>query len=127
MVAVTLATARLAKPDIVISTSPQFFNGLAGWFVSRLKRVPWSVEIRDLWPESIVTVGGSKNPLIIRALQRLELFAYRRAEVIVPVSRGDVVLATVNPGMQALLKPARCARPVRGSDRACRRSMVRGF
>lgn len=86
MVAVILATPRLPKPDIVISTSPQFFNGLAGWFVSRLKRVPWALEIRDLWPESIVTVGAIKNPQIIRALERLELFAYRKAEVIVPVT-----------------------------------------
>lgn len=86
MVAAVLATPRFPKPDIVISTSPQFFNGFAGWFVSRLKRVPWALEIRDLWPESIVTVGAIKNPLIIRALERLELFAYRKAEVIVPVT-----------------------------------------
>ncbi|MGB5834768.1 MAG: glycosyltransferase family 4 protein, partial [Thiohalocapsa sp.] len=86
MVAAILATPRLPKPDIVISTSPQFFNGLAGWFVSRLKRVPWALEIRDLWPESIVTVGAIKNPLIIRALERLELFAYRKAAVIIPVT-----------------------------------------
>jgi len=86
MIAAILATPRLSTPDIVISTSPQFFNGLAGWLVSRLKRVPWALEIRDLWPESIVTVGAIKNPLIIRALERLELFAYRKAAVIVPVT-----------------------------------------
>ncbi|WP_295883587.1 glycosyltransferase family 4 protein [uncultured Thiohalocapsa sp.] len=86
MFAAIVATPRLPKPDIVISTSPQFFNGLAGWFVSRLKRVPWALEIRDLWPESIVTVGAIKNPLIIRALERLELFAYHNADVIVPVT-----------------------------------------
>ena len=47
--------------DVVLSTSPQFFNGLAGYLVSRLKRAPWILEIRDLWPESIVAVGAITN------------------------------------------------------------------
>lgn len=86
MVAVILAIPRLPRPDIVISTSPQFFNGLAGYFVSRLKRVPWILEIRDLWPESIVALGAIGNPMIIRWLEGLEMFAYRRANRIVPVT-----------------------------------------
>lgn len=76
----------LPKADIVVSTSPQFFNGLAGYFVSRLKRCPWLLEIRDLWPESIVAVGAIKNRYIIRALEAIERFVYRRADHIVPVT-----------------------------------------
>ncbi len=76
----------LPRVDVVVSTSPQFFNGLAGYFVSRLKRIPWILEIRDLWPESILVVGAIKNRLIIRMLERLELFAYRKADRIVPVT-----------------------------------------
>lgn len=86
MVTAILAIPRLPRPDVVISTSPQFFNGLAGYFVSRFKRVPWVLEIRDLWPESIVAVGAIKNAWIIRLLERLELFAYRKAEAIVCVT-----------------------------------------
>ena len=76
----------LGKADVVISTSPQFFNGLAGYGVSRLKRCPWVLEIRDLWPESILAVGAIKNPTIIKALEWLESFAYRTADHIVPVT-----------------------------------------
>ncbi|MFT3931316.1 MAG: glycosyltransferase family 4 protein [Spongiibacteraceae bacterium] len=76
----------LPKADIVISTSPQFFNGLAGYFVSRIKRCRWVLEIRDLWPESILAVGAIKNPLIIRALEGIERFVYRKADHIVPVT-----------------------------------------
>ena len=43
MVAAILATPRLPTREFVISTWPQFFDGLAGWFVSRLKRVPWAL------------------------------------------------------------------------------------
>ncbi len=76
----------IGKADVVISTSPQFFNGLAGYFVSRIKRAPWVLEIRDLWPESILTVGAIKNKTIIKILEYLEMFAYRKADLIVPVT-----------------------------------------
>ena len=58
MIAAVVAAPFLSKSDVLISTSPQFFNGLAGYFVSRMKRIPWVLEIRDLWPESILAVGA---------------------------------------------------------------------
>lgn len=86
MAAVTLAVPWLPKADVVVSTSPQFFNGLAGYAVSRLKRRPWVLEIRDLWPESILAVGAIRNRAFIRLLEWLEAFAYRKADRIVPVT-----------------------------------------
>lgn len=77
----------LAKTDVVVSTSPQFFNGLAGYFVSRIKRAPWLLEIRDLWPESILAVGAIKNRHLIAALEAIERFVYRKADHIVPVTK----------------------------------------
>lgn len=76
----------LPKADIVLSTSPQFFNGLAGYFVSKMRRIPWVLEIRDLWPESIVAVGAIKSQAVIKMLERIERFAYRNADHIVPVT-----------------------------------------
>lgn len=86
MAAAIVAAPFIQKADIVISTSPQFFNGLAGYVVSRMKRAPWVLEIRDLWPESILAVGAIKNRFIIHLLEWLELFAYRQADRIVPVT-----------------------------------------
>ncbi|MDO6461360.1 glycosyltransferase family 4 protein [Granulosicoccaceae sp. 1_MG-2023] len=74
------------RADVVISTSPQFFNGLAGYAYKLLKRTPWVLEIRDLWPESILAVGAIKNKKIIGLLEWLERFAYRKADHIVPVT-----------------------------------------
>jgi glycosyltransferase involved in cell wall biosynthesis len=82
----TVVAPFLPRTDIVVSTSPQFFCGLAGYLVSRIKRVPWVLEIRDLWPESIVAVGAMKKSAVIRFLERLESFAYRRADHIVSVT-----------------------------------------
>ena len=76
----------LPRADVVVSTSPQFFCGLAGYFVSRLKRAPWVLEIRDLWPESIVSVGAMSASPATRFLEWLEGFAYRRADRIVSVT-----------------------------------------
>ena len=86
MISVVVAAPLLPAADIVLSTSPQFFNGIAGYFVSRMKRAPWILEVRDLWPESILVVGAIKNRWIIRVLEYLEMFAYRKADAIVPVT-----------------------------------------
>lgn len=86
MFACIVATPKLPKADVVVTTSPQFFNGLAGYFVGKLLRIPWVLEIRDLWPESILAVGAIRNRTIIRLLEGLESFAYRKAQHIVAVT-----------------------------------------
>ncbi len=87
------ATATLAglggpRPDLVIATSPQFFCGWAGVFVSRLRRVPFVLEIRDLWPESIAAVGAMRSSWLLRGLGWLERRMYAAATRIVTVGRG---------------------------------------
>lgn len=86
MIMTIVAAPFLPRCEVVVTTSPQFFNGLAGYFVSRMKRAPWVLEIRDLWPESILAVGAITKPRIIRLLESLEDFAYRKADAIVSVT-----------------------------------------
>lgn len=81
-----LVTPFLSKADVVVSTTPQFFNGLAGYFVSKIKRAKWVLEVRDLWPESIVAVGAIKNKTVIALLESIEKFIYRKADKVVPVT-----------------------------------------
>jgi glycosyltransferase involved in cell wall biosynthesis len=81
---------RLARPDIIVSSSPQMLTALSGYLISRLKRVPWVLEIRDLWPASIVAVGALKRGPVVRGLEALERFAYRNADHIVSVTRSFV-------------------------------------
>ena len=86
MVSVVFAIPFLPKSDIVVSTSPQFFCGLAGYFVKLFKRIPWILEIRDLWPESIIAVGAISNKTIVRTLEYIEKKAYQKANHIVVVT-----------------------------------------
>ena len=86
MLTAALAMPRLPRPDIIVSTSPQFFCGLTGLLAKGVWWRPWVLEVRDLWPESIVTVGAMRRGLVVRVLEGLERFAYRRADKIVSVT-----------------------------------------
>jgi glycosyltransferase involved in cell wall biosynthesis len=74
------------RPDIIVATSPQFFAALGAWLLAALRRKPFVFELRDLWPASIVAVGAMRDSWIIRRLEQLELFLYRRASRIVSVT-----------------------------------------
>jgi glycosyltransferase involved in cell wall biosynthesis len=87
MLTAILASFRAGRPDVVVATSPQFFCGLAGWAVARLKRRPFVLEVRDLWPDSIVQLGQLRQPLLIRLLEGLETRLYRAARGIVVNTR----------------------------------------
>jgi glycosyltransferase involved in cell wall biosynthesis len=74
------------KTDLIIATSPQFFTALAGRTLSFWKRTPWVMEVRDLWPESIKTVGAMKDNLLIRHFEWQEKRCYRSAKEIIVVT-----------------------------------------
>lgn len=87
------------RPNLIIATSPQFFCGWAGTIASWLKWCPFILEIRDIWPESIVTVGAlEKTSLLVRVLEVLEKWMYRSANHIVTVGNGyrDNILSKVD-------------------------------
>jgi len=88
MFTATLAALTVRKPDLVIATSPQFFCGWAGVWVSILRRIPFILEVRDLWPESIVAVGAMRAGAWLRFLEWLELRMYASARRIVTVGAG---------------------------------------
>jgi glycosyltransferase involved in cell wall biosynthesis len=86
MVTATLAALFVRGVDVVAGTSPQFFTVCAAYVVSRLKRIPFVFELRDLWPESIKAVGAMQDSAAMRLLEKLEMFLYRKAARIVSVT-----------------------------------------
>ena len=75
------------KTDIIVATSPQFFTAISGRILSFFKNKPWVMEVRDLWPDSIVAVGSiNKHSLIYKFLKYLEHQLYQSAFKIVVVS-----------------------------------------
>jgi glycosyltransferase involved in cell wall biosynthesis len=74
------------RSDLVVGTSPQFFCAVSGYLLSVLRRVPFVFEVRDIWPLSAIELGALKNPLLIKVLEAMESFLYRRAALIVIVA-----------------------------------------
>ena len=74
------------KFDIIIATSPQFFTTWTGWALSKCKRKPWIFELRDIWPESLRTVGAIKHEKLINFLEKIELGLYRSSNKVIAVT-----------------------------------------
>jgi glycosyltransferase involved in cell wall biosynthesis len=87
MFSAVLFSLFVRKPDVILATSPQFFCGWAGAIAGRLRRIPFILEIRDIWPDSIAAVGALRNKGILRVLESLELRMYAAARHIVTVGK----------------------------------------
>jgi glycosyltransferase involved in cell wall biosynthesis len=76
------------RPDVLIVSSPNFFSVISTYVMSRIRRVPYIFEVRDLWPGIFIELGVLKNRYLIRFLEIIELFLYRHAAAVVPVTKG---------------------------------------
>ena len=65
--------------DLVMGTTPPIFQAVSAWFVAWMRRKPFLLEVRDLWPEFGVSMGVLKNPVVIALARWLEMFLYARA------------------------------------------------
>jgi len=75
--------------DLIFGSSPQPLAALSGLLAARVRRVPFILELRDLWPESMLSAGKLREGgLAHRALARLERHLVRSADQIVCVTGG---------------------------------------
>lgn len=73
---------RLEKPTVIWVTSPPLTTAVAGRIISRFRRVPYILDVRDLWPDSVVELDAMKNSFFIRILEALERWVYQGASSI---------------------------------------------
>lgn len=100
-----LAGLKVRKVDLVWGTTPPIFQGVTAWLLARLKRIPFLLEVRDLWPAFAVEVGVLKQPLIIRASEFLESFLYRHADRMIVNSPGFIEHVRARGGEDIKLVP----------------------
>lgn len=81
--------SHLPKPDVVWGSSPHLFGALAAERVASRLRVPFVLEVRDLWPQSLIELGNvsAKNPIALGLLV-IERYLYRRANQIISLLQG---------------------------------------
>ncbi len=81
--------ALLGKPDVVIGSSPHPFAALAAERLATRFRVPFVLEVRDLWPQTLIDLGGfsPRHPFIL-LLESIERYLYRKASRIITLLPG---------------------------------------
>lgn len=81
--------ADLPKPDVIVASSPHPFAAFGALLLSRRLKVPFVMEIRDVWPASITTAGrfNDRHPLIV-LLSWMERELYKGARQIVTLLPG---------------------------------------
>jgi glycosyltransferase involved in cell wall biosynthesis len=78
--------ANLFTPaDIVVTVTPPLESAFCGWLLAKVKRVPFVLDLEDLWPDSIITMGFQNKP-VIAWLRFLERFLYRHSDHIMAVA-----------------------------------------
>ncbi len=74
---------KLGKPDIIIGSSVHLFAVYAAYRLSQKYDTPFIMEVRDIWPQTLIDMGISKwHPFII-GLGWLEKFLYKKADKII--------------------------------------------
>lgn len=94
------------RPDIVVSYSPPLPLGMSAWLLSRLWRVPWVLQLEDLYPDAAVATGHLKNRTAIALFSAVERFQYQRAthiSLIAESFRRNLLAKGVPPARMTLI------------------------
>lgn len=94
----TIAGAMLRRPDVIFASSPPLPVAAAAATVAARHRVPWVMDVRDLWPSIAIALGELKGDRSVRAAEWLERALYRDATAITVVTRPFVDAVTAVSG-----------------------------
>lgn len=100
MIMAVIVGSFLKKPDVIIATSPQFFTAVAGYSLSVIKRRPFIFELGDLWPASIKGVMKNTSGFLIKVVEKIELFLYRKSKAVIALTHAfkiDLVDRKIDP------------------------------
>jgi glycosyltransferase involved in cell wall biosynthesis len=106
MVASVWTSWRAGPVDLVMGTTPPIFQAVSACLVAALRRRPFLLEVRDLWPEFAIGLGILKSRVLISLSRWLERFLYSRATHLVvnsPAYRDYLVAHDVRPERITLL------------------------
>ena len=90
MIYSTLYAFKLKKVDLVIATSTPLTVGFPALVLKYFKNIPYLFEVRDLWPEVPIQMGGLKNPILKNLAVFFEKTIYWHAKHIICLSPGMV-------------------------------------
>jgi len=84
--------------DLVFATSPPITSAVTAVICAFFKKTKFILEVRDLWPDTLVELKIFKNKLIITFLTYIEKLLYKRANSIIAISE-DIKNRIISKGV----------------------------
>lgn len=82
-----LATLRERHVAVVFASSPHLITPVVGLVAARIKGAAFVFEVRDHWPDSLVSAGMlTRESLVYKLLKQVEIMLIRSADAVVGVS-----------------------------------------
>ncbi len=93
--------------DFVIATSTPLTIGFPALVLKKIRRIPYIFEVRDLWPEVPIQMGGLTNKRAIKIAKWFERTIYKNASHIIALSPGmqDGVIEVGTPAEKVSMIP----------------------
>ena len=88
MIKSTLYAFKLKNIDLIIATSTPLTVGFPALVLNKLKKIPFVFEVRDLWPEVPIQMGGLKSKFLQKLAILFEKKIYQNSEHIIALSPG---------------------------------------
>jgi len=98
--AIIVGLLKCQRPDVIHVMSPPIPVGMAGWTLATLWRRPYTLEIVDMWPETLVATGMLHNQKALALVGRVCDWLHHRAaaiRVITPGFRSNLISKGVSP------------------------------
>ncbi len=76
----------VGRPDVVMAMSPPVFLGDAAWLLARRWRVPFVLNLQDIFPDIAVELGALSGERVLALARRHERSLYQRADAITVLS-----------------------------------------
>lgn len=74
--------------DVIYSYHPPLTTSLSAFLLGLCKRVPFVIDVQDLWPDTLLATGMLKNKKALFVVGKVCDFIYKRAAKIVVLSPG---------------------------------------
>lgn len=79
-------TLRVARPDVLLGVSTPLSVPAITALAARRHRIPWMLEVQDLWPMFPIQMGAVRQQVVQKSLVQLERRLYRHADHVVTLS-----------------------------------------
>jgi len=94
------------KPDLIIGSSPQLLAVFTAWLLAKLRGTKFYFEVRDLWPQVLIELGGkSPDSLLVRLLAAVESLLYQKSDRVIVLAAGAVDYVSKRGAMQVTWLP----------------------